>query len=291
MTRSYFSKVTPPVFAVAAILVASAVAHAQPDGELQPSPAQPGEQKLSPAPAQSPPSVSVPTVQSQPLGLVATPWRPPSAAAEPETPAVPPPKAFFQAQVALRAAYVSDPAFGIFSDDKSLRQLGLAFSRTVLVEKDFSFAPGLSWEYGERNSTVRGDASDLKVHRLSLRIDGRYHVLPWMYAFARLAPGAIHQSMQVDDVMAAAPLRQSSFGPSVDLSAGAAFLIGPHGARPEKHVRFWAEIDGGYGWAARKDIVLSPELASDDVRRVGTLALGDMALRGAFVRVAGTLTF
>jgi hypothetical protein len=214
----------------------------------------------------------------------------PDAVERPEPPPPPPAKAFFQVQGIVRASFVTDQAFGIFADDKMLGQIGVAFSRTIFAEGDFSFAPGLSWEYGGTESLVRGDQSQLRMHRLSLRLEGRYHLLGWMYAFARVAPGAIRQSLQVEDPMAPAPLRQSSWVPSVDLSAGAAFLIGPHGAS-EKHSRFWGEIDGGYGWAGRKDIVLSPDLPDDDVRRVGTLQMGDIALRGGFVRIAAALTF
>jgi hypothetical protein len=219
------------------------------------------------------------------------PWQPPVPAGEPELPPVPTPKAFLQLQASIRASFITDQTFGIFSDNKALGQVGAAVSYTVFSESKFSFAPGIAFELAGVESTFRGDASKLDTQRVSLRLDGRYHFVPWAYGFVRVAPGALRQAYEVNDPLAPAPMRQSHLVPSVDASAGAAFLIVPQSATSVHHVRFWLEVDGGYGWAGRKTIELAPDLASDDARRVGTLTLGDIALRGGFVRFAGSLTF
>jgi hypothetical protein len=307
MKRSHLSKVTPSSCLIALLLVAG-VASAQPEGDLpplepepappptaQPSPqpegtwkagqALPAEQPSPPPDVRPPPQVmAIRPVPLQPR------WR--SAQQEPEPQAVPAPKAFFQVQTSLRGNYVTDGTFGIFSDDKWFAQGGLAVSRTVVAAGGVSFAPGLVWETGGIDSdvAVRGQKTRLWTHRLSLRLEGRWHALPWMYGFVRVAPGALQRSLEVDESSAPAPLTQSTWTPSADLGAGAAFLIGPHAAS-ENHVRFWGEIDGGYGWSGRKAIVLSPDLGADDVRRTGALELGELSLRGPFVRLAVTLTF
>jgi hypothetical protein len=316
MTRSHFSKTTLLSFTTIALVLTAAVAHAQPEGDLPPLGQAPSPAQPSPAPAaqpspagswvepaaapaaekprplmQPPPTRRATPPESPPVDLARKPWRAPEPAAEPELPPVPTPQSFLQVQGSMRASFMTDRTFGIFADDKLLPLVGAAISYTVLSGSKFSFAPGISFELGGVQSTFRGDATKLDTQRVSLRLDGRYHFVPWAYGFVRVAPGLLRQAYEVNDPLASAPLRQSHLGPSVDASAGAAFLIVPQSATSVHHVRFWLEVDGGYGWAGRKQLKLTPDLDSGDATRVGALQLGDLALRGGFVRFAGSLTF
>jgi hypothetical protein len=327
MKRTNFMKVTPLTLSAIAFLTTGAISQAQSEGDLPPlqqAPAQPKPwvqtqpqaqpevqpqaqprplppRRVRPAPVEQPLPSMEPGMQprsqpsaraeSRPVNLARQPWRPAEPVGEPELPPVPTPKGFFQVQGSIRVSSITDQAFGMFADDKALGQIGAAVSYTVLTEGNFSFAPGLSFEMGGVESSFRGDASKLNMQRLSVRLDGRYHFVPWAYGFVRAAPGAIRQAYEVNDPMAPAPMRQSHLAPSVDASAGVAFLIVPHRATSVHHARFWLEVDGGYGWAGRKEIVLTPDVADDYQNRLGSLNLGDLALRGGFVRFAASLTF
>jgi hypothetical protein len=324
MTTTRIRKAT--LLSLSAIaLFTAAVAQAQPEPELPPLSAEPAP----PQPKPLPPPPSQPEAQPQPQPAPAGQWQatppasPPQPADKPEAappkplppprialsrwtlpvaggrtepaeppdaPAAPVPKSFFQMQVGVRAIRVADATFGVFSDNKALGQLGAAVSYTVATAGQLSFAPGISFELGGVQSRVRGDESKLDTQRVALRLEGRYHFVPWAYGFVRAAPGGMRQAYEVNDPLAPAPMRQSHLVPAVDASGGVAFLIVPHGAPSVHHARFWLEVDGGYGWAGRKDLVLSPDV-DDAGARLGTLALGSLALRGPFVRFSCSLTF
>ena len=152
---------------------------------------------------------------------------------------------FWQAQAGFRQTFVTDPGFDPFSKNNGLPQLSLGLSRTVVERGAWSFAPGVAWEYGQVQGTARDHETQLDTHRLSLMLEGRYHLFPWLYALARVAPGALHQAAQVRDPLAVAPLVASNWAFTVDASAGAAFLLGPW--TQSSMPRFWLVAEGGYG--------------------------------------------
>ena len=197
---------------------------------------------------------------------------------------------FWQAQVGLRSTFVTDRGFDPFATDNALTTFSVGVSRTILQQDAFSLAPGIFWDYGERSATARGNPSRLATQRLGFALEGRYHFAPWAYGLVRVTPGAIHQSAEVKDPLAAAPFVARSWTFAVDASAGAAFLIGPHRSTSSP-LRWWLAAEGGYGYAGAASLMMQPDLASDDPRRVGGLNLGQLALSGAFFRIYGSMTF
>jgi hypothetical protein len=147
------------------------------------------------------------------------------------------------------------------------------------------------WDYGTQNAMARGDASEIDVNRLGLGLEGRYHIMPWLYGLVRLTPGVVRQSVSIQDPIAPGLLKDVDWAFAFDASAGAAGLLGPHGASPRFPLRFWVVAEGGYGWAARRTMTLKPELAEDEVRPAGSLRLGTLALRGGFLRIAAAVTY
>ena len=110
-----------------------------------------------------------------------------------------------------------------------------------------------------------------------------------MYLFARLAPGLLHGSAEIDDASspAGATLGATFDTFSVDMGAGAALRL-----TTAAHARLgvWLVADGGYGWAPAQTLVLSPSLGSDS-DKAGSLDLGALAPRGGFFRVALALSY
>jgi hypothetical protein len=88
-----------------------------------------------------------------------------------------------------------------------------------------------------------------------------------------------------------APLVARQWAFALDASAGVAFLLGPHSDPAPGPLRWWLAAEGGYGYTGESSLALRPDLAPDDPRRTGELDLGTLALRGAFVRVYGSVTY
>ncbi len=225
--------------------------------------------------------IVVPTLVS--LGIT---WSPAIAEAEPLFGNR---QSFWQAQLGARSTLLKDPGFDPFASDDLLTQVSVGVARTVWTDGAVSFAPGVIWDYGQRDGTARGQSTSLSVHRLAVALEGRYHFLPWAYGLVRLTPGALHQSIELADAMA--PYVASHWAFAFDASAGAAFLLGPErdGSGPGPH--WWVAAEGGYSYAGSTALRLHSDLAEGDPRRTGDLDLGTLALRGGFVRIYGSVTY
>jgi hypothetical protein len=198
-------------------------------------------------------------------------------------------ESFWQGQVGMRSTFVTDRGFDPFASDNALTSVSLGVSRTILHEGSFSFAPGVVWDYGARSATARGQPTSFSANRLGLALEGRYHFAPWVYGLVRITPAALHQRAELQDPLGPA-YRMNAWSFAVDASAGAAFLLGPHGDSPAV-VRWWAGAEGGYGYASSASLRMRPALGDDDPRKVGDLDLGKVALGGAFFRIYGAVTF
>jgi hypothetical protein len=200
-------------------------------------------------------------------------------------------ESFWQGALGVRSTFVTDPGFDPFSNDNVLTQFSLGVARTLWAEDRVSFAPGVIWDYGGRSALARGQNASLATHRLALSLEGRYHLFPWAYGLVRVAPGAVRQSIELEDGNAPASFVATHWGFALDASAGAAFLLGPHGEASVSPVRFWLAAEGGYSYARSAPLVLHPDLADSDPRRTGDLDLGTLAMRGGFVRIYGSMTY
>jgi hypothetical protein len=198
---------------------------------------------------------------------------------------------FWRFELGLRGSYVPDAGLDPFSTNDYFPQVSLTASRTIFARGRFSFAPGLSWDYGGRSARARGDMASLDVHRLTLPLEGRAHFGVWGYAFVRGAPGLLVQSARIDDPSAPAPLVKSRALFAADISAGYAWLAWPHDDGEARHAHLWLQGDFGYGWAATERLTLTPDLPDDDPRRTGGIDLGNLKMRGVFFRIAGAVSF
>jgi len=200
-------------------------------------------------------------------------------------------ESFWQGELGVRSTFVTHPGFDPFSKDNALTQVSLGLARTIWAQDRLSFAPGVIWDYGERSSSARGLNTGLEAHRLALALEGRYHVTPWLYGLARATPGVLRQSVRLEDPTSLAPFVSRQWVAAFDVSAGAAFLVGPHGEGSGVPVGFWIAGEGGYSYAGSTTLVMRPDLAEDDPRRTGDLNMGTLAMRGAFFRIYGSVTY
>jgi hypothetical protein len=200
-------------------------------------------------------------------------------------------KSMWRFELGYRGAFVSEAGFNPFSTQDYLAQVSMGGSRTVFTRGSFSFAPGLSWDYGRSSATARGDAASLEVHRLVVSLEGRVHFGAWGYVFARAAPGVALENAEVDDPTAPMALTKSRWLFATDLSAGYAYPLWPRAAPSEFTPRVWLQADGGYGWIATQALTLAPDLPSGDMRLASGINLGSLTIRGAFFRIAAAVSF
>ncbi|MGZ3416710.1 MAG: hypothetical protein ACXWUG_32150 [Polyangiales bacterium] len=194
--------------------------------------------------------------------------------------------------IGVRTTVVPNAAYDAYSTNDALTQATLGLSHTGGVSGPWALALGLRWDLGASTARSRGADASLLVHRITVPFEGRFHAKPWLYAFARIAPGFIWQRAKVDDPSMPEGMRSTSWNFATDLSLGASLLFGSFDDSPTSHApRFWLTPEVGYAWSAGGTSGLGPNIDADDPRRFGTLELQKVAIRGAFVRVAVTTTF
>ena len=189
----------------------------------------------------------------------------------------------------VRTFYIKGAGYDPFSSDDGFVQFSLAGSRALVRRDDLSLAGGVGLDVGGSSAHARGSATDLRLTRVSALLEGRYQPASRLYLFARVAPGLLHGSAEVDDESspARATLETTFDTFSLDVGAGAALRLG---AVVRREIGVWLVADGGYGWAAAQSLVLSPSLGNDS-NKAGSLELPALAPRGGFFRVALALSY
>ncbi len=199
---------------------------------------------------------------------------------------------FWGIDAGLRVGFLTDSSFDPYSTNDALRQGSIGVTRTSAVRGGWSFAPGARWDVGSATARTRGADVELVVHRLTIPLEGRHHLWPWLYVFGRLAPGVVWQRASVKDASLAEPLRASGWSFAADASIGASILLLSTVDSPTTRApRMWLTPEIGYGWSTPGPGVLAPATADDDPQTYGSIALSRVAVRGVFFRVGMTFTF
>jgi hypothetical protein len=197
--------------------------------------------------------------------------------------------------IGLRTSFVTDDDYRLFARTvdrlgKSfpVAQLSLGAGGTVWAERSLSLLIVGFWDYGGSSSELRGEETDLDVHRLSLGAELRHHYFPWLYSMARLSPAAVDIRASLNDTASTTLYRRKwSYGFDASVGAGAQ-LFGPPGAETEQP-RGWAMAEVGYGWANAVD--LDFRATGDAPQRMQDVSLGRLAFRGPMFRLSAALTF
>lgn len=191
----------------------------------------------------------------------------------------------------IRVMYAPSAGLDPFSEGDAIGQASLEVSRTLATSGKLSLALGLGWDVGMKRATARGPASGLALHRLSVPVEGRYHLTSWLYGFARVAPGAAILDVHVEDPSAPSHLSDVNAMFSVDGSAGASFLLGGHGPADRKGVRFWATPEVGYGLTTRATPSLTPDSRDDVLGKELGASTGSLSVSGFFFRIGVGFTY
>lgn len=252
-------------------------------------------------PADRPPAPPATTVQPPPTTAAPVGWPalPPPHPPEADKPAAPSKpwttrdlsRDFWQVGLGVRTSWVKDAGFDPFATTDTLTHGSLFATRTLLVMSNASLAAGLSFESGGRTAAARGQPTSLTAIRPGAVVEGRYHLDRDLYVGLRLVPQAIYTSLKMEEPSSPAQLVQTDwrFGLDTTAQVGWNFLrmmgVGP--MAPE----YWLLAECGYGFTQRKDVVLKPDIDSNDPRSKEALGLGQMGMSGVMMRVAFAVTF
>ena len=199
-------------------------------------------------------------------------------------------------ELGYRGSFVPDAGYDPFSTNDSLPQVSLTASRTLFTRGIFSFAPGISWDYGNSGAFAgarRHGVADVR-RRLTVPLEGRVHfgtAASWGYAFLRGRAGRRRtQSAELDDASAPAAMTKSAWLFATDVSAGYAWLAFPRANPSSKAPRLWLQADGGYGWVVSDRLRLSPQLPAGSQAASG-VDLGSVSMSGGFFRFGAAMSF
>lgn len=197
----------------------------------------------------------------------------------------------FRVSAGLRIAYVHTHGFDTFADTNTLPQLSIDGTYAFYNSGRLALAAGLAWDVGGRSSDLRGLDTSLTAHRFLVPLEARVTVLPWLWAFGKVAPGAALVLTDIEDPSAPRSLGSSGWAFAGDVSAGASFVIGKRA--PAKHsVRVLLTPEIGYSVTTAAPVHASPGRSEDEL--LGSDAdtnLRSVALSGLFWRATIGVTF
>jgi hypothetical protein len=194
--------------------------------------------------------------------------------------------------IGLRENFVAHSGFDPFSTNNVLPQFSVDAGRVLFASGRLSFAALALFDYGSVKANARGLNTSLSVARITAAAEGRYHFWRRFYLFGRIAPGALYSGATLSDPIAGGDQQSNAWAFATDLSLGAAVEFAGEARGASNRPRGWLGLDGGYGWAQASKLAFEP--SGDDANRPARLepvALGELAVRGGFFRVNGTITF
>lgn len=195
-----------------------------------------------------------------------------------------------EASLGARVSGVADAGFDPFADSDALAQVSLGVGGTLLAQGPFSLAAYGFWDYGTRTAQVRGEATALTVHRLSIGPEARYHLLPRLYLFAHVLPAFAHSEATLNDGVAEVSREARHWAYGVDSAAGAAFEIY---RRPGQrfHPALWLVAEGGYGYLGSTRLLLKAKENAGAPERTEAVDLGALSLKGPYARLSVAFGF
>lgn len=188
------------------------------------------------------------------------------------------------AWLGVRNDYVHDSTFDLFADNDALTVFSVGAGRTVWATGNLSVAALGLWEVGSRSADTRGNEMSLRVQRLELAPEVRYHLHYRLYGFGRLGLGAEYVHGTLTNELYNGELVSSSWAFAGDLAGGAAIQFVGNAAGEKRRPRAWVMAEGGYSLVT--STTLSFEADDSGPERAASDELGDLNLSAPFFRLA-----
>lgn len=289
------------VLSLAHVTLAQVISPTQTEDAPPAAPAAPEAEKATEAPPQTPPPATPPAPASpQPRAPAAYPWMvaPPAANAppvadrepEPDEPMPPAGPPGGQAWIGAKTSFFTGTGFDPFATNDAFTQGSLGFSRRVYGAAPISIAGAISFDFGTKRADARGEPTALESYRLLAGPEGRYHVLPSLYAFVRPSAGVQRTIASLDEGSTGTTLHAREWSFALDASAGVAWSFLDLRSK-STDLMFWLVGDGGYGFTTATDLRLEPDAGSGAPERTAAVDLGELSLSGLYFRVSAAGTF
>jgi len=189
----------------------------------------------------------------------------------------------------VRNDYVRDATYDLFSGNDALTAFSVGAGRTVWSSGDLSLAALGLWEIGSRSEEVRGNETSLRVQRLQLAPEVRYHLHYRAYGFGRLGLGAEHAHATLEDELFDGELVSNSWAFAGDLAGGAAVQLFGSPSGEQRKPRLWLVAEGGYSLVTNSQLSFSAESGAPE--RAEDEDLGELDLSAPFFRVAALVSY
>jgi hypothetical protein len=196
----------------------------------------------------------------------------------------------WQLGLGLRESFVTNEGYDLFAENNALPQVSVHAGRVLYASGPISVAALLAWDWGSVESDARGAKTALEVNRFTVGAEGRFHVLRRVYAFGRVAPGALNAATSFSDRIVGADRKVDGWGFAADLSLGAGFEFAGDARGASSRPRGFLIAEGGYGWAQSMDLLYEAEGDTNPVR-LQPLDLGELAIRGGYFRLSAVITY
>ena len=193
------------------------------------------------------------------------------------------------AQIGARVLTVTDSSLDWFSENRTLPIFTLGFGRAFALRDNWSIAASANWDFTAISSELRGSATNLTMHRLTLAPELRHHLLRRLYAFARLGAGVSLLDTSVHDDVLGNDREHDAALFTLDASIGAAFQFFGARAGKARGARGWLQIEAGYLFTSASHLRLQNSQQSP--ARSSTLDLGRLALGGPGLRAVAAVSF
>jgi hypothetical protein len=205
------------------------------------------------------------------------------------------------ASLGVRSDVFHSAGLDAFSGSDDIPERALSLSGRLVGTELSGLGAGVEWDHGSVTTTARGADATLTIDRLTVPIEGRFHVGKRLSVFARVAPGFLRDHATLVDAsapggaygdgLAPGGLQQTTWQLAADVSGGLAFRFAEirNGGTPP--FGFWLTAEAGYGAVGAHDLVLGPHVETQPGRIDEPLRLGTLALGGPFLRARFALSF
>jgi hypothetical protein len=191
----------------------------------------------------------------------------------------------------LRTMVMPSAGLDPFATNDSVAQLSLAAGPTLLRRGAVSIAALAEWDYGNKEGMARTDATSLTMHRLGIGLETRLQLARRLMIFAKLSPAAVNLRGSITDAGIPRPLVARTWTWALDATAGLGVMFANTGPREAPTSRFWFTGELGYGFAGEATMTYAPESDAADPRKYGSIMLPALSPSGALGRLAVVVAF
>jgi hypothetical protein len=192
--------------------------------------------------------------------------------------------------VGARTQFVADAGLDPFATNDVIGQLTAQASWVFWTRDALSLAAVGAFDIGGREAAARSDEAELDLRRFTLAPEVRYHVLRVLALTAKVGPTLTREEVELRGGLDS-PFHQVGWKLGFDATAGAAVELFGFRSGASRKPRLWLTGEGGYGWTAPMELVLSPENAGATPQRLTPLTLPDLRVAGPLFRLTVALSF